>query len=110
MNEPAETVAEKMRREWDERAEKDAKFFIATGHAASDEAFRASGEADLDGAILNGIFLEKDASALEIGCGVGRLLVPLSLRVASVAGVDISPTMIEKSKDYTASRPNVTTA
>jgi SAM-dependent methyltransferase len=33
-------------------------------------------------------------NALEIGCGIGRLMVPLSSRVRSVAGTDVSSGMI----------------
>jgi len=32
--------------------------------------------------------------ALEIGCGIGRLMVPLSSRVRSVVGTDVSPGMV----------------
>ena len=32
--------------------------------------------------------------ALEIGCGIGRLMVPLSSRVRSLVGTDVSPGMI----------------
>ena len=32
--------------------------------------------------------------ALEIGCGIGRLMAPISSRVRSVAGTDVSPGMI----------------
>ena len=32
--------------------------------------------------------------ALEVGCGIGRLMIPLSSRVRSVVGTDVSPGMI----------------
>ena len=38
--------------------------------------------------------LGRDRIALEIGCGIGRLMVPLSSRVRSVVGTDVSPGMI----------------
>jgi SAM-dependent methyltransferase len=44
---------------------------------------------------------------LEIGCGVGRFLVPLSQRFAEVTGVDISPKMLDKARALVAGRPNV---
>jgi len=34
------------------------------------------------------------ASALDFGCGVGRLLIPLARRCKQVVGVDISPSML----------------
>lgn len=103
---PPETA---MRADWNRRAEEDHKLHIATGHARSEEDFRASGEKDLIEGVLDGIELSPHAEALEIGCGVGRLLVPLSTRIAAAHGVDISGVMIGKSKEYCAERPNVTT-
>jgi SAM-dependent methyltransferase len=34
--------------------------------------------------------------ALEIGCGIGRLTIPMARRFADVVGVDIAPTMLSK--------------
>src|SRR5689334_21849998 len=99
-----DAVVDRMRGDWDRRAEEDYKLHIATGHSASDEAFAESGDHDLDEAILDGIELLPDAKALEIGCGVGRLLVPLSKRIALAAGADISEVMIRKSKEFAAAR------
>ncbi|HET7705060.1 MAG TPA: class I SAM-dependent methyltransferase [Thermoanaerobaculia bacterium] len=39
-------------------------------------------------------------SALDFGCGVGRLAIPMASRVARVVGVDVSPTMIELAKHH----------
>jgi SAM-dependent methyltransferase len=97
-----------MREDWDRRAREDHKLHIATGHAGSEEAFLESGERDVEDLVLDGIHLRPEASVLEIGCGVGRLLIPLARRVARVEGVDISPVMIETSRAYLASVPNVT--
>jgi len=36
--------------------------------------------------------------ALEFGCGVGRLLIPLAGRVEQVVGVDVSASMLEEAK------------
>jgi len=36
--------------------------------------------------------------ALDFGCGVGRMTIPLSRKFEEVAGVDISPSMIEEAK------------
>jgi SAM-dependent methyltransferase len=96
-----------MREDWDRRAREDHKLHIATGHAGSEEQFLESGERDLADLVLDGIHLGPEASALEIGCGVGRLLIPLARRVTHVVGVDISPVMIETSRAYLASVPNV---
>jgi len=46
-------------------------------------------------------------SALDFGCGVGRLVLPLSRRFRQVTGVDISLAMIELAKQRVAPNPNV---
>ena len=33
--------------------------------------------------------------ALEIGCGIGRLLIPMARRFSRVIGVDVAPTMLK---------------
>ena len=40
--------------------------------------------------------------AIEIGCGVGRLLIPMAGRFARVVGVDVAPTMLAKLADNCA--------
>jgi 2-polyprenyl-3-methyl-5-hydroxy-6-metoxy-1,4-benzoquinol methylase len=40
------------------------------------------------------------ASALDFGCGVGRLAIPMAGHVARVVGFDVSPTMIELAKHH----------
>lgn len=99
-----------MRGDWDRRGVEDHRLHIAAGHEGSEEAFLASGEKDLAGIVLDGIELEPSAETLEIGCGVGRLLLPLAKRVAVVHGVDISTVMVEKSKGYVTNAPNVFTS
>ena len=79
-----------MRSDWDRRARDDAQFFIACGHSETDAAFWESGRRDLEQLILHDVDLEPRARALEIGCGLGRLVRPLSERVERVFGVDIS--------------------
>ncbi len=98
-----------MKSDWDRRAAEDHQFFIASGTAASEEEFRASGKRELEDLILDGISLASHAEALEIGCGVGRLLAPLSTRTARASGVDISDVMIEKSKAFLRDFPNAQT-
>src|SRR6185436_15597092 len=66
-----------MREDWDLRAREDARFYICT-EAPSEDGFANSGEIDLDGKILDGLRLAPQWRVLEIGCGMGRLLRPLS--------------------------------
>ena len=37
-------------------------------------------------------------TALDFGCGVGRLVIPLAAHFGNVAGVDISPSMLEEAQ------------
>lgn len=45
--------------------------------------------------------------ALEIGCGIGRLMVPLSARMRSVVGTDVSTGMIAAARRRLEGVPNV---
>ncbi len=48
------------------------------------------------------------ANILEIGCGVGRFLKPLSSFFKRVYGIDISRQMLKTAKEYCSGLPNVT--
>ncbi|HYB54214.1 MAG TPA: methyltransferase domain-containing protein [Thermoanaerobaculia bacterium] len=96
-----------MRRDWDARAREDAAHYIDCAHSETDESFWRSGAADLDDLILKDMTLDPSARVLEIGCGVGRLLRPLSDRAARVIGIDISPEMIARARAALADRRNL---
>jgi SAM-dependent methyltransferase len=96
-----------MRSDWERRARENAPFYICTTAAESAEAFAASGEKDLEEQVLDGLTVSPDWAVLEIGCGVGRLLKPLSRRVRRAVGVDLSDEMIRRGREYCAAPPNV---
>ncbi len=96
-----------MRSDWERRARENAPFYICTTSAESAEAFAASGERDLAEQVIDGLAVRPDWKVLEIGCGIGRLLKPLSGRVALAVGVDLSEEMIRRGREYCADRPNV---
>jgi len=96
-----------MRSDWERRARENAPFYICTTAAESAEAFAASGQKDLDEEIVDGLAVSADWAVLEIGCGIGRLLKPLSQRVARAIGVDLSEEMIRRGREYCADRKNV---
>jgi SAM-dependent methyltransferase len=96
-----------MREDWELRARRNAPFYICTTAAGSEEEFALSGERDLAERVLDGLPVQPAWRALEIGCGIGRLLKPLSRRVASAAGVDLSEEMIRRARDYCAGCPNL---
>jgi cyclopropane fatty-acyl-phospholipid synthase-like methyltransferase len=96
-----------MRADWDLRARVNAPFYVCTTAADSSAAFAASGVGDLEAHVLDGLDVSPRWRALEIGCGVGRLLRPLAGRVARVVGVDVSPGMLARARDYCEGLPNV---
>lgn len=96
-----------MRSDWERRARENAPFYICTTAADSAEAFAASGEKDLDEKVVDGLDVRPDWRVLEIGCGIGRLLRPLSERVARAVGVDLSEEMVRRGREYCAGRGNV---
>jgi len=95
-----------MGQDWDARARKNARFFIAVDDAESLEQFDGSGERHLE-LMLRDIPWNATWQALEIGCGIGRLLKPLSQRIAKVHGVDISQEMLHQAQENLTSQANV---
>ncbi len=93
-------VLEKMRSDWNQRAQEDAHYFVAFGRRdQDDEEFFASA---VD--VVRGLEAElprladarpRARRALEIGCGPGRLMKPLSRHFGEIHGVDVSDRMIE---------------
>lgn len=93
-----------MRQEWNARAVEDANFYVAFGRQQQDnEEFFATGDE-----VLNGLEWEmkrlspvedpRSRRALEIGCGPGRLLRPMSRHFGEIHGVDVSDEMIARAR------------
>ena len=101
-------VQDQMRKDWDERARKDARYYIVTDAAESEEQFAASGEQSVRD-ILRDVesLMPAQATVLEIGCGIGRMLRPLASRFSKVYGVDVSPEMIERARTRLQDLDNV---
>jgi len=97
-----------MRRDWDERACANAFYAVDSNDSQSDELFWASGERDLKELVLRGIELTGQDTVVEIGCGVGRLAVPLAARAGVVHAFDISPEMVRLAQQRTKELRNVT--
>jgi 2-polyprenyl-3-methyl-5-hydroxy-6-metoxy-1,4-benzoquinol methylase len=47
-------------------------------------------------------------TALDFGCGVGRLTIPIADRFETVLGVDVSRAMVERARSTAAGTPNAT--
>ncbi len=93
------SVAQRMRSDWNERAREDAFYFVAFGRRNQTEAEFLATSAD----VVHGLEAElkrlppadrRDRRALEIGCGPGRLMAPLSWTFGEVHGIDVSDEMI----------------
>ena len=91
-----------MRADWNERAREDANYYVAFGRREQDddEFFATAADVirDLEGELKR---LPPDAHrrALEIGCGPGRLLRPMSRHFAEIHGVDVSDEMVAQAKE-----------
>jgi SAM-dependent methyltransferase len=75
------------------------------------DEFFATGENDVAAILAAGAELGRPArteTALDFGCGVGRLTRALASRFTTVTGVDASPKMIEQARRLNAETANAT--
>ena len=110
-------VSGRMRDDWNARAREDAGFYVACGRREQNDAdFYATATE-----VINGLEMELQRvpapqrsswKALEIGCGPGRLMRPMSRHFAEIHGVDVSDEMIalarERLRDIPNAHPHVT--
>jgi SAM-dependent methyltransferase len=105
-------ISARMRDDWNARAREDAGYYVAFGRREQDDQdfFATAAE------VVNSLEWElrrvpaadrKDWKALEIGCGPGRLLKPMSAHFAEIHGVDVSDEMIALAKHKLQGIPNV---
>jgi SAM-dependent methyltransferase len=100
-------VLDRMRSDWNERASEDAYYYVAFGRREqADDEFFATGS-DLV-RTLEAEFKRLPArdAALEIGCGPGRLMRPLSRHFREIHGVDVSDEMIRLARERLRDVPN----
>jgi SAM-dependent methyltransferase len=97
-------VHERMRAEWNERARKDAHYFVAFGRREQDDEEFFGTAADLVRELetelkrLPANKRPEGRKALEIGCGPGRLIRPLSRHFGEIHGIDVSDEMIANAR------------
>jgi len=104
-------IPARMRDDWNARAREDAAFYVACGRRdQSDADFFATATE-----VINGLELELQRvpptqrstwKALEIGCGPGRLMRPMSRHFAEIHGVDVSDEMIALARERLRDTPN----
>ena len=103
----ARETVEQMRSEWNERAREDAHYYVAFGkREQDDEGFFETGQdvvRALEGELKR---LVQKRRALEIGCGPGRLMRPMSRHFREIHGVDISDEMVARAQHNLAGVPN----
>ena len=87
---------------WDNFAKQDAEYYICTSDLdystpEGQDAFWKSGRAQVDHMLETvSPYLHGYRLALDIGCGIGRLSIPMAERFERVASVDVSPSMLTK--------------
>ena len=108
-----EQQLEKMRRDWDERARENARYYVNTASTDwTDAEFFASGELTVAEEILTdmGNICQgkepKQMRVLEIGCGAGRVTRALAKVFGEVHGVDVSGEMIAQARGALVEFPN----
>ena len=98
---------ERMRSDWNQRAGEDANYYVAFGRREQeDEEFFASGAAVVRALDCELPRLRARHAALEIGCGPGRLMLPMSRRFDEVHGVDVSDEMVRLAGQRLRGAPN----
>jgi ubiquinone/menaquinone biosynthesis C-methylase UbiE len=100
-------VLERMRADWNQRAGEDANYYVAFGRRQQDdEEFFATGSDMVKGLELELKRMRGREAALEIGCGPGRLMRPLSRHFGEIHGVDVSDQMIHLAGERLRNTPN----
>ena len=104
-----------MKKEWDARAKMDPLLAIATGHSQNEDDFWKSGVDEcksilgIENNLFSAIVKNKEPSKmkiLEIGCGIGRILIPMSKIFGEVIGIDVSSEMVQLGQKHIANLPN----
>ncbi len=103
----------RMRRDWDRRARENARHFVLTGQESwSDDEFYRAGEITMQEDILNDLENicqgkdPKQMTALEIGCGAGRVTRAFARFFGEVHAFDISAEMAAQARRAVAEFPN----
>jgi SAM-dependent methyltransferase len=106
------TTTDSMRRDWDNRARKDAFFYIASWRQDWSEAsFFDSGEEDYQRLVAKMLeargFSPTGKKMLELGCGAGRMTRSFAQRFETVLAFDISAEMLARAKSLQPHAANV---
>jgi SAM-dependent methyltransferase len=104
-------VLDRMREDWNRRAREDAFYYAGFGRRQQDRREFFTSAAD----VLQTIACElvrlpaapaQSRRALEIGCGPGRLMLPMSAHFGEIHGVDISEEMAARARESLCGVPH----
>jgi SAM-dependent methyltransferase len=107
-------VLDSMRQDWNDRAREDPHYYVAFGRREQGDAEFFATAVD----VIRGLRAEArhlrpvgrhfppNLKALEIGCGPGRLMRPLSADFAEIHGIDVSDEMIRLAGEKLRGIPN----
>jgi SAM-dependent methyltransferase len=106
-----DNVSESMQADWNRRAREDANYYVAFGRRnQDDEEFFATARDQVIGLKAELRRLPPAAPrarrALEIGCGPGRLMRPMSRFFGEIHGVDVSDEMVRLAREKLAGVPH----
>jgi SAM-dependent methyltransferase len=99
---------DKMRADWNDRANRGFMRYTSGTESGSEAEYAEAARRDA-GTVLRYLG-DADTSAwvaLDVGCGVGRLIKELAPRMGEVHGVDVSDEMIRMAGERLAGAPNV---
>ncbi len=100
-------VLDRMRADWNERAGEDANYYVAFGRRdQDDEEFFATAKEIVVALEMDLKRLRGRDAALEIGCGPGRLMRPMSRHFGEIHGVDVSDEMVRLARERLRNTPN----
>jgi SAM-dependent methyltransferase len=104
-------ITARMRDDWNARAREDAGYYVAFGRRDQDDAGFFATAADVVRRLESELrrFPPGEThrlKALEIGCGPGRLMRPMSRHFAEIHGVDVSDEMIALAREKLRDIPN----
>lgn len=106
--------AEVMKRDWNQRAAENSKWYINTVRLDQTEAeFDATGQHEINTLILPELILmtggrdPRELKFLEIGCGIGRMTKHLAAIFGEVHSTDVSGEMIRQAHQRLGHLPNV---
>ncbi|MEO8097648.1 MAG: class I SAM-dependent methyltransferase [Acidobacteriota bacterium] len=104
-------VSARMRDDWNARAREDAGYYVAFGRRDQDDAEFFATATETVNSLETELRRVPKATrthwkALEIGCGPGRLMRPMSRHFAEIHGVDVSDEMVALAKEKLRDIPN----